>query len=98
MLREAKKWALIQPIRRKYWEKLTPDRQWKLIAEILVTSALSSPKVAAVLTATFQYEVIDPVEVDGQKMPIKFGHMEFDAEHWVVIRTEAQAIPSGGEG
>lgn len=97
MLRDAKKWALIQPIRRKYWEKLTPDEQRKLVAEILLTSALGSPQVAAVLTATFQYEEIEPVEVDGHKLPTIFGSMEFDADNWAVVRTEIQAIPSGGD-
>lgn len=94
MLREAKKWALITPIQKDYWEGLPRSRREKILRDQITTSAIHNPGVAGVLDDSFSFEVFEPAELDGVKLPIVVGGMEFDPDKWAVVRAEILAIPS----
>lgn len=96
MLREVKKWALITPIQKDYWETLSKQRREKIVRDQIVTSAVDNPQVAGVLDDSFSYEVFEPAELGGVKLPIVVGGMEFDPDEWAVVRAEILAIPSSG--
>lgn len=96
MLPQSKKWALITPIQKDYWESLSKPRRERLVRDQLVTSAIDNPQVAGVLDESFSYEVFEPAELDGVKLPIVVGGREFDPDEWAVVRAEILAIPAWG--
>lgn len=96
MLRAAKKWALITPIQKDYWEGLSEPHREKILRDQITTSAVDNPQVSGVLDDSFSFEVFESVELDGVKLPIVVGGMEFDPDEWAVVRAEILAIPSEG--
>lgn len=96
MLREAKKWALITPIQKSYWETLSDERRETILRDQLMVTALDNPQVAGVVDDSFSYKVFEPAELDGIKLPIVIGSRNFDPDKWTVVRAEILAIPSEG--